>query len=97
MSQADSNRRWRENNPEKVAVLNRNAQQRYLEKMRDLGYIRKTTWVHPDHPKTISERPECEICLHGVSRTSREWEGHCSYPVRVIVCKLSECVLDDEE
>ena len=94
MSQAESNRRWRENNPEKWAEINRNNQRRHIEKMTGLGYVRKTVWLNPKEPKVIAERPECEICSQAVKKTSREWVGHCSYPVAVYYCKLSRCAIN---
>ena len=93
MSQADSNRRWREANPEKWKEILRAAQRRHYLKKKAAGMARE--WVKRE--EILAPRPECDGCDHGVARMSREWEGHCSYPVRVIVCKLLECVLDDEE
>jgi len=86
-------KKWREANPEKWKAIMRAAQRRHYLKKKARGMTRE--WVKRE--EILAPRPECDGCEHGVSRMSREWEGHCSYPVKVIVCKLSECVLDASE
>ena len=85
-------KKWREANPEKwKEILRNNARKHYLKK-KAAGMARE--WVKKE--EILAPRPECDGCEHGVSRMSREWVGHCSYPVKVIVCKLSECVYASE-
>jgi len=86
-------KKWREANPEKWKEIMRAAQRRHYLKKKAAGL--KKEWVKRE--EILAPRQECDGCEHGVSWMSREWEGHCSYPVKVISCKLSECVLNDSE
>jgi hypothetical protein len=92
-AQKRANKKWREANPQRWREIVRAAQRRHYYKKKAEGLKRE--WVKRE--EILATRPECDGCEHGVARMSREWEGHCSYPVKVIICKLSECVLDASE